>query len=259
MKPFVILDTYFNINHNITEEIIEKAFNGNVKIVSYDDFNTGADLCGFERLRSFIGAVNPNRQIYFYAINDINILKLVELEKQYPNFKILRDFSDVPNQYSKTAQMKFLEKNFGEYLPKHTFLNSNMLIKNGVGSGSRGNISCTDDMILVEKIDAKASWIYMGYAENGNIKHKSVGNIEGTYYHSGSKFLELKDNSPLSLKFESIVERIIKEFNLTGIFELEMLEDNEGNLWYVETNFRPAIWCSDFLEDGVVEFINSQR
>ena len=24
MKPFVILDTYFNINHNITEEIIEK-------------------------------------------------------------------------------------------------------------------------------------------------------------------------------------------------------------------------------------------
>lgn len=51
-----------------------------------------------------------------------------------------------------------------------------------------------------------------------------------------SPYWEIRNNS--DLETTNIIEKIIKEIGLEGIFEFEFMVDKEGKLWFLEINFR---------------------
>lgn len=262
MKDIFILDTYFNINHLITKSCVLQAYSekGLEEPVfgGYDDFNTGADFCGIDRLKDFVRGVNPKQRVIFYAINDKNIKDLMSFKEtnKLDNFIICHSNTIIEgNQYSKIAQYKFLEtKGYKRYLPLVMYLDNTYMLKEGISSGSRGCMYCNEDMMILKRIDAIATWVLYAYARNGEIINTQIGTMEDIYYRSGTKFITLEDKN-FNQSAKDLSLQMIKDMKLSGICEVEFLEDKDHNLWYIETNLRPAIYASDYLREGVVNYI----
>ena len=107
-------------------------------------------------------------------------------------------------------------------------------------------------MMLLKRIDGIKTHVVHIYAKEGKIIHKCYGYLEDIYYHSGTKFL-VQDK--FDKRIEKLVFDMIKDFNLSGICEFEFLEDKKNNLWYLETNMRASLYASDYLRNGVLDFI----
>lgn len=236
MKSLVITETI----SEITEDCIKRAFSNNVVITKITELSEVRDILDKE---------NPKRKVYFYGSNCHSIMTLIPFEALYSNFKVIKGSCLI---LSKVQQMKFLEDKIPEILLPHTYLDESKVLEPGIEDTK---IDCTSDMVVVDKIDVVKTWVCLGYATNGSIVSKVVGNFEGDYADPNAKFVPISRASDESRKFEYIVKKIITEFELSGVFELVMIEDKNDDLWYYETRIRPTEHIADFFERGLINFI----
>lgn len=269
LRDIVILDTYFNINHLVTKSCILQAYNEleleEPIFGGYDDFNKGADFCGIDRLKDFVRGVHPNQRVVFYAINDKNILDLLSFKENnhLDNFIIIHTTSIVQkNQYSKVEQYKFLESKSDEYkkyLPIVMYLDHTYMIKEDINSGSRGCIYIKpgQNMMVLRYIDnAVKVWNFDAYAINGRIQYTALGTMENVHYRSGTKYIPLSDTE-YNPEVKQFCINIIKDMKVTGICNVDILEDTDGNIWFMENNLRPGVFTSDYLREGVIEYVKN--
>lgn len=238
MKPLVITESI----SEITEDCIKRAFSNNVVITKITELSEVSDILDKE---------NPKRTVYFYGSNCRSIMTLIPFENLYANFKIIRGSCLM---LSKVQQMKFLEDKIPEILLPHEYLDEQKVLEPGIEDTK---VDCTSDMVVVQKIEVVKTWVYLGYANNGSVVSKVVGNFEGDYADPDAKFVTISKASDESRKFEDIAKRIARHFGISGVFELVMIEDKNDDLWYYETRIRPTEHIADFFERGLITFIKS--
>jgi hypothetical protein len=251
MEKIVIVGCWFLPNRVFTVELL-RSFYKDATIVGYDDFNTGADICGYDKLMAFIKN-NKDKQIYYYETDDGNIQKFWDFKQD--NFKLIHTDSLLgKKQFSKTEQFKFLEMRMPEILPEHQFLESGWLLKEGVSSGGRKNFEMTDDCMLVKKIDAVRAWTITGVCHNGIVLDYEIGETEGIYWNSLSTWISYgKDVA--NPKIKEIYFNLAKHLNIDGIADCELLETANGELLLTECNFRPNVTNIIHFNDGVKKYL----
>lgn len=107
-------------------------------------------------------------------------------------------------------------------------------------------------VLLQEYIKKENEYILQGISlDSGNILYMP---IEGGYYRlpkdaygSFLFFRNYKGGEQLKGKLQEMFRRI----GYTGVFEVEFLRDFEGNLYFLEINFRHTLWNHTFTDMGI--------
>lgn len=242
MKPLVITESISAIE----EDCIKRAFKNNVVLTT---ISTAVEI------RDILEKENPERKIYYIGTNCQIVMVVVPFTVLYPNFKIIRDTSNFDCLFSKVDQMKKLDEVYPEIVPPKMYLDETKIIEPGIEDTK---FDCSSDMAIVEKIEIFKVWSFLGYAKNGRIISKKIGNLEGDYADPDAKFIPIPRTTDESKKLQTIVTEIVSKFNLTGLFEVIMLEDGNDDLWYYEMRAKPTKRLADFMERAYITFISGQ-
>ena len=103
--------------------------------------------------------------------------------------------------------------------------------------------SIRSDEVLVQKYIVKKNELCMeGFAGPGG--RDMMVTIASTYNYylpmSYSPYMTVRNLDNLQL--EAKLRELIADIGFTGVFEIELLEDEDGRLWFSEVNFRNSTW-----------------
>lgn len=109
-----------------------------------------------------------------------------------------------------------------------------------------------EKVILQEYVQKKNEYILQGISLKGG--ENVYIPIEGRYYRLPKDaygtylyFTETKNNCAV---VESL-QKIFRHIGYTGVFEVEFIEDQKGDLYFLEINFRHTLWNYTFTKMGV--------